>query len=536
MVTTKILLTEDNAAMSHYQQNVYLGFVSCVPDTLLPRRIYRKYFIPPVPVDRTGTALQAPLSLRAVEAALLNVGFKRKDVSVIRPDFLESRVGESTEILALSSHDPLGLGPATTTWSTIFPGTPLNRIEFLSFMKRVQRLKEKFSFKVAFGGFGAWQLLNNNLFSKLGIDYLFLGEVEYKAFDFFSSILSNEPAEGSIVRGDIIKPEDIPPIRGSTNWGLVEVTRGCGRGCAYCAPTTSGKIRSIPVDTIVESAKVNLDAAWNKKKVIILHSDDFLRYGTQGSVYRTNPSAIYELFESLFNIGAKSITITHASLANIVADESFIKEFSKYLYKRGIFSFGCQPGLETVSTRLMSLMMAGKTKPFSPDEWPLVVRNAMRIFHENSWHVVATLIMGLPGEGREDIIDTFKLIGSLEKFRSLYIPLFFVPMSMTRLSDRTRFISKKMTKEHWFLLERCWKHNLTHIFRLYEMTDTPNPIVLHNLLRLSVEALKVLMKWKRSNIINRSIQAPLVKDIDTKHLPRPCSADRSPSIQGQHTK
>ncbi|MFX1483806.1 MAG: B12-binding domain-containing radical SAM protein [Promethearchaeota archaeon] len=531
MVATKILLTEDNAAMSHYQHNLYLGFVSCVPDRLIPRQIYRKYFIPPVPVDRVGTALQAPLSLRAVEAALLNAGFKRKDVSVIRPDFLESRVDENTEILALSSHDPLGLGPATTTWSTIFQGTPLNRIEFLLFMKRIQRLKKKFRFKVAFGGSGAWQLLNTNLFSKLGIDYLFLGEVEYKAFDFFSSILDDTLVEGTIVRGDVIRPEDIPPIQGSTNWGLVEVTRGCGRGCAYCAPTTSGKIRSIPIETIVESAKANLNAVWNKKKLIILHSDDFLRYGTQGNSYRINPSMIYELFESLFDIGAKNISITHASFANIVADESFIKEFSKYLRKHGIFSFGCQPGLETGSTRLMSSMMAGKTKPFSPDEWTWVVREAMRIIDENNWHVVATLIMGLPSEGREDIIDTFKLIGSLKKFKSLYIPLFFVPMSMTRLSDRTRFISKKMTKEHWILLERCWKHNLKHIFDLYEMTDTPDPIILHNLLRLSIEALRILMKWKRSRIISRSANAPLVKDIDTRHLQDPYSTSNPSSIQ-----
>lgn len=531
MVATKILLTEDNAAMSHYQHNVYLGFVSCVPDKLIPRQIYRKYFIPPVLVDSAGTALQAPLSLRAVEAALLNAGFKRKDVSVIRPDFLESRVDNNTEILALSSHDPLGLGPATTTWSTIFQGTPLNRIEFLLFMKRIQRLKKKFHFKVALGGSGAWQLQNANLFSKLGIDYLFLGEVEYKTFDFFSSILDDTLVEGSIVRGDVVKPEDIPPIQGSTNWGLIEVTRGCGRGCAYCAPTTSGKIRSIPIETIVESARANLDAAWNKKKLIILHSDDFLRYGTQGTSYRTNPSAIYELFERLFAIGAKTITITHASFANVVADESFIKEFSKYLHNHDTSSFGCQPGLETGSTRLMSSMMAGKTKPFSPAEWTWIVREAMRIFDENNWHVVATLIMGLPGEGREDIIDTFKLIGDLKKFKSLYIPLFFVPMSMTRLSDRTRFISRKMTKEHWILLERCWKHNLTHIFNLYEMTDTPDPFIFHNLLRFSVEALKILMKWKRSRMINRSANAPLVKDMNTEYFHDLCSTGNLSATQ-----
>jgi radical SAM superfamily enzyme YgiQ (UPF0313 family) len=518
MIATRILLTEDNAAMSHYQHNVYLGFVSCIPDRIMPRFIYRKYFIPPVPVEKDGTALQAPLSLRAVESALLNGGFKQQEVSVIRPDFLESRVGESTEILALSSHDPLGLGPATTTWSTIFQGTPLNRIEFLSFMKRVQRLKEKLNFKVVLGGSGAWQLLNSNLFSKIGIDYLFLGEVEYKAIDLFKSIIDDTSEGDPIVRGDIIRPADIPPILGSTNWGLVETTRGCGRGCAYCAPTTSGKLRSIPIDTIVESARVNLKAVWNKEKIVTLHSDDFLRYGTQGSDHRINPSAIYDLFESLFNIGAKTITFTHASLANVVADEPFIQEFSRYLSKHGISSYGCQPGLETGSSRIMESMMAGKTKPFSPDEWPWVVREAMRIFDENNWHVVATLIMGLPGEGREDIANTYTLIRSLEQYKSLYIPLFFVPMNMTKLSDRRRFISKKMTKEHWLLLERCWNHNLKHIFSLYEMADMYSPVFLNKTIRLSVEALRILMKWKRSSIIERSVHAPLVNDVMCKTL------------------
>jgi radical SAM superfamily enzyme YgiQ (UPF0313 family) len=506
---SEILLTADSAAMSHYQRNVYLGFVSCIPNKIMPTSLYRKYFIPPVPADERGNALQATLSLRAVESILLDGDFSRKDVSVIRPDFLERRVNERTGILGLSSHDPLGLGPATTTWATIFGGTPHNRLEFLLFMKRIQRLKEDFRFKVVLGGSGAWQLVENGLYSKLGIDYLLLGEAEYSASDLFHSIL-NDAFEGDpVVKGRPTRLEDIPPIQGPTNWGLVETSRGCGRGCLYCAPTTSGKLRSIPIDTIVESAKVNLNDPLNTQKVIILHSDDFLRYGSESRDYRVNSSAIFELFDRLFEMGARNVSFTHGTFANIVADESFIREFTRYSLNHGASILGCQPGLETGSTRLMSSMMAGKAKPFSPEEWPWIVRKAMSILDENDWHVVSTLIMGLPGESREDIMDTYRLISSLDKYESLYIPLFFVPMSMTRLSDRRRFISDQMTKEHWLLLESCWKHNLRNIYGLYRGYDRYSPPFLRVLLKLSTECLRFLIQLKRASVLEKSGHASL---------------------------
>jgi radical SAM superfamily enzyme YgiQ (UPF0313 family) len=509
---SEILLTADSAAMSHYQRNVYLGFVSCIPDKIMPTSLYRRYFIPPVPADERGNALQATLSLRAVESILLNGDFSRKDVSVIRPDFLEQRVNERTGIIGLSSHDPLGLGPATSTWATIFGGTPHNRIEFLLFMKRIRRLKEDFGFKVVLGGSGAWQLVENNFYSKLGIDYLFLGEAEYSASNLFHSILNDAFESDPIIKGRPTRLEDIPPIRWPTNWGLVETSRGCGRGCMYCAPTTSGKLRSIPIDTIAESVRVNLNDPLNIQKVIVLHSDDFLRYGAHSNDYRINPCAIFELFDRIFELGAKNVSFTHASFANIAADESFIQEFTRYLRSHGASMLGCQPGLETGSTRLMSSMMAGKTKPFSTSKWPWIVKEAMRILHENDWHVVSTLIMGLPGESREDIMDTYRLIMSLDKYASLYIPLFFVPMRMTRLSDRKRFISDQMTKEHWLLLERCWRHNLANIYGLYRGYDKYSPPFLKVLLRFSTESLRLLIQWKRARVVEKSEHAQLFNE------------------------
>ena len=62
-------------------------------------------------------------------------------------DYLEENVGKKTKILGVSAMDPMGLGPSTTTWSTIFSGIPHTRAEFLRLMlRRVKQLKEKYGF------------------------------------------------------------------------------------------------------------------------------------------------------------------------------------------------------------------------------------------------------------------------------------------------------------------------------------------------------------------------------------------------------
>ncbi|NHI83063.1 MAG: radical SAM protein [Candidatus Thorarchaeota archaeon] len=512
-MTNEILITEDRAAMSHYHKNIYLGFVSCIPDRLVSRSLYRRYFVPQVPVDNCGNALMAPLPLRAVESALINGGFSRTQISVVRSDFLESRINEDTKIVALSSHDPLGLGPATTTWSTIFGGIPHNRWEFLELLSTLIRLRQKYDFKVILGGTGSWQLIQDNLYEKCKIDYVFVGESENVIPELFKSIIDGSYDGESIIRGQVVRPEKIPPILAPTNWGLVEISRGCGRGCMYCSPTVSGKLRSLPIDTILRSVAVNLQAPWNRSKSILLHSEDFFRYESADREYRVNADAIFGLYDSLFELGARQIYITHASFANFVKDEDFIVEFTKYLRSHGMTSYGCQPGLETGSTRMMKAMMAGKMKPYTSEQWPWIVHEASRIMDQNNWYPVATLIMGLPGESHEDIAATYHLVEDLQSYKALYIPLFFVPMTKTRLEGRQQFISENMSMEHWRLMELCWKHNLEHIYDLYRVVDTESPHALKIFLKTAVSALKALFSIKRSGTLSNSPRAPRLEDL-----------------------
>jgi len=224
---------------------------------------------------------------------------------------------------------------------------------------------------------------------------------------------------------------------------------------------------------------------------------------------------MFELFDCLFDIGVQSIAITHASLASIAADEEFVCEFTKRLKKHKIRHFGCQPGLETGSVRLMRSMMSGKMRPFSPEDWPQVVRNASRVMMENDWVPISTLVMGLPGEAREDIVDTYRLISSLTGFSSIYIPLFFVPMKLTKFEDRRKFTLTMMTKEHWRLIELCWKHNLRQMYKLFERSDRASPTVLKILLRFAIQIIKGIIRLNMNYRLNQSKKAvPLEKMIE----------------------
>jgi radical SAM superfamily enzyme YgiQ (UPF0313 family) len=88
--------------------------------------------------------------------------------------------------------------------------------------------------------------------------------------------------------------------------------------------------------------------------------------------------------------------------------------------------FSGQTGIETGSPRLIKNNMAGKVKPYKPEDWPHIVENAFQILSDNNWIPVSTLIMGLPGETDEEVQLTIDLIENLAEYKSIIVPLFFV--------------------------------------------------------------------------------------------------------------
>ncbi|OYT51885.1 radical SAM protein, partial [Candidatus Bathyarchaeota archaeon ex4484_135] len=126
----KIVLTSDRTLMSEYGGGIFMGFSACVPKGLVPDYVYFNFFCPSIKVGPNGEAEVAPCGLRRIEAALLEYGFDRDEVIVAHPEYLDRVIGPETKAIGINETDPLGIGPATTTFTELFGGEAYMAIKF----------------------------------------------------------------------------------------------------------------------------------------------------------------------------------------------------------------------------------------------------------------------------------------------------------------------------------------------------------------------------------------------------------------------
>ncbi|MEM2341025.1 MAG: radical SAM protein [Candidatus Bathyarchaeia archaeon] len=452
-----IVLTADRTLMSEYGGAIFLGFSACVPKGLVPDSIYFRLFCPPVEANSDGTAVVAPNGTRKIEAALLDYGFRREDVVVAHPERLHKVIGPETKALGITENDPLGIGPATTTFTEIFGGEAYMAIKFREILNHP--LVKKYKPKIIVGGAGAWQLEDESIRRDLGIDTVVIGEGEKVAGPLFEKAINGDNLPG-VVYGEVVEVDEIPVIRGATIDGIIEVARGCGRGCDFCVPTLQ-RFRCLPIDHILKEVEVNLRAG----RQPLLHAEDILRYKARG--LEINKEAVVNLFRSVKNYpGVKSVGISHFALVSAVTAPDLVEEISNILNVDSRNWLSGQTGIETGSPRIMDMHMKGKCKPYSPEDWPDIVIRAFEILSENNWVPCATLILGLPGETEKDVELTISLIEKLRPFKSIIVPLFFV--SMGSLKDRVNsFTLNDLTPRHTELLFKCWKHNFDWIENIF---------------------------------------------------------------------
>jgi len=450
----KILLTADRTLMSEYNKHVFLGFAACAPK-FIPGWIYTKIFCPPVE-EENGRAKYGHCGQRKIEAALLNSGFTEDDVAVIRPEIINDAITSDTKVLCITTHDPLGLGPASTTFSSLGGKEAYTSYYFRKLIEN--RAIWKNNLKVIVGGSGAWQLTDERIMAKLGIDSVVVGEGEITAVELVNKALNNEHLP-SIVQGDVVPLEQIPLIRNPTLNGIIEICRGCGRGCRFCNPTMSN-FRCIPMDRIMKEAQINVNAGND----VLLHAEDVLRYKAKG--FEPNEEAVLKLFKNVKTL-TPSIGISHFAHASVASKPSLVANISEIVEagksKHCPFVAG-QVGIETGSSRLIEKYMKGKAKPFKPTEWNETVIQSHKILHDNHWVPCETMIFGLPGERKQDVEETIKLMHQLSGYKSLIVPLFFVPLG--NLKGNGFFRIKDALPEHWRLLAITMRHNFKWGYRL----------------------------------------------------------------------
>jgi radical SAM superfamily enzyme YgiQ (UPF0313 family) len=448
-----------------------------------------------------GRALFAPYGLRKVEAALLRDGYTSEDVVVAHPDHIERFIGPQTEVVGTYEMDPLGMGPVTMTFTYGRKSMSYAELCNRDLHMKINAAKKKnaSNAKVIAGASGTWQY---NFDPKKIEEYGLYGVVEGElggigpeldgsARRFFDAISSGEldvsnpfkksafkleikefnlPTQKCVGRfihfSDEPTIDEIPDIVNPSIHALVEVMRGCGRGCKFC-DVTLRRIRYYPIDKVQREIEVNMKLGGLKNAWI--HSDDIFVYGLNPRASKNmypNREALEELFTGIMATGVEHTNPTHGTLAGAISDERMLPNLSKIIRAGPNNHIGIQCGLETGSTRLIQKYADRKLAPFRANEWHWVVKQAIKSFNEHYWIPAFTLILGLNNdETTEDSWETINLIHEVEmeqpESKFVTSPLTFVPIGLLH-SAGFYDLSSSMGPAQFGLLYKTWQHNLKY--------------------------------------------------------------------------
>jgi radical SAM superfamily enzyme YgiQ (UPF0313 family) len=455
-----ILLTADRTLMSNYHANEFLGFGTCAPPNFIPEWFYSFLFFPPLKADG-GIPSAAPYGLRKTEAQLLKEGF---DVITVSPDHLERHL-DKAKILGIHAMDPFGLGPASSTLAAIFKKEPYLAKYFHALINdpAIKKAKKR-GLKVVVGGPGAWQFRYRQRFvEKHAIDCIVEGETENVIGKLFKAALEGEslPKYYEVGVGETPALEEIPDIVQPSINGLVEIGRGCCRGCEFCNVTLR-PLRWYPLEKIKREISLNLKS--EKVEGCCLHAEDVMLYGSRNTT--PNDEKLLKLHEFVAK-NCEGISWSHCSLAAVASKPKLFSRLSELILTKQSW-WGAEIGIETGSAALAKKIMPAKAHPFKADDWPEVVREGMGLMHDNMMVPACTLIVGLPEEKEEDILKTMDLVDELKGVRSFIVPLFFVPLG--RLKNEDWFKNAAMTDLHKQLLFKCTEHDFRWVDDLLEIS------------------------------------------------------------------
>ncbi len=455
----EVVLTADNTLMSNYHNNEFLGFGTCAPPNFIPEWLYSYLFFPPLKTYN-GRPSQAPYGLRKTEAQLLKEGFH---VETVSPKYLSNYL-KNAKVLGVHAMDPFGLGPASTTLASIFKKEPYLAKHFQVLLKSpaVKKAKEN-GLKIIVGGPGAWQFQYREKAAKdLGIDCIVEGEAENIIGKIFKAAAEGQeiPRHYEVGIDEAPVLDEIPDIVHPSVNGLVEIGRGCCRGCQFCNVTLR-PLRWYPIEKIDREISVNIDSGNNST---CLHSEDVMLYGSKNTT--PNNDKIVELHE-LVTKRCTDVSWSHCSIAAVASQPKLLSKLSELILQNQAW-WGAEVGIETGSPEIAKKIMPAKAQPFSAENWHDVVVEGMGVMHDNMLVPACTLIVGLPEETEADILKTMDLVDDLKDMRSLIVPLFFVPLG--KLTSEDWFTNTKLNELHKKLLIQCAEHDFRWIDDLIDMS------------------------------------------------------------------
>ncbi|MGE5361659.1 MAG: B12-binding domain-containing radical SAM protein [Bacteroidales bacterium] len=426
-----------------------------------------------VPLTPDGRAETAPAGLRVLEAVLARE-FGDASVVVCHPDQLPTFIGKRTRVVAVSTHNPLGTTFAAGVYASIFGSSrePINALYTRRMFDVIRACRQRHSFAVILGGSGAWQIEATGMEPEFGIDAVVTGRAEGREVtDLFRGALRGERLPSRLVAAHPRGAAQVVVPEARTSFGVVEMTTGCGRRCAFCQPDLNPRI-SVPKEQILKAVRANVAAG--NRQVAVATEDMFVWRTDEAGLpfFVPNRTELLDLFRSIVKErGVEQVTLSHATITPALVDPDLIAELSAVLLDRSpirLKAISTHPegralapliGIETGSVRLARQVMAGKALPFDINDWPHVVLNGLEILNRQNWIPVGTLIVGAPGETDEDAMATLDLMCEAERrgLHCIWVPSVFTPLARTRMADRDGVReTQHLSKLQWQVMMKGW--------------------------------------------------------------------------------
>jgi radical SAM superfamily enzyme YgiQ (UPF0313 family) len=483
----KFVLVSDTTLSREYHSFPLLDFLPSAPTERVPGSVYRLLKGNPLAAVG-GRALRAPYSLRKIEAGLLKE-YPETDVVVAHEDHIQDFIGDDTEVIGVTTMDPLGLAPLTMSFALFFRtrGYAYVRREFESLIGRVNRLRKGKKARLLLGGPGVWEFtVMPEEMERLGIDRAFQGEADDIVCDLFRFISDGGGSdlfqggfqtfddrfrrhhvhdERFLSRHQFSKQyprlEDIPEIVNPSVKGMVEVMRGCGVACDFCEVTLR-PLRYLPPERVKREVEMNVRSgqthAW-------LHSDEIFAY-QHGAHFEPNGDALHELFSAVMGVkGMSYANPTHGRISIPAAYPEMIKRLSSALNAGPNSWIGVQVGIETGSDRLAAIHMPNKTLPLrvGPDgSWAEIVWRGTYTLNKYYWRPAFTVQVGQAAETPEDNWETVALINRMSHsevdgrpFEFTATPMQNVPLG--KLKSRS-FGSFALDESQLAVYYACYRH------------------------------------------------------------------------------
>ena len=163
-----------------------------------------------------------------------------------------SSSASDTRVVAVSTHNPLGTTFAAGVYASIFGSSrePVNALYARRMFDDDSRpAGSDTRFAVILGGSGAWQIEETGTEAEFGIDTVVSGRAESRdVIELFRRALAGETLPRRSTRTIRTTPAQLVVPETRTSFGVVEMTTGCGRRCAFCQPDLNPRI-SVPKAT-----------------------------------------------------------------------------------------------------------------------------------------------------------------------------------------------------------------------------------------------------------------------------------------------